>query len=363
MNSISKRADKLLGIPVLFTLAGLESERSHKLTETVKSAAFLCLSSARDLIMALPFFSAFKYKYPECEITVFTVEENTEVAGLISEADRIVKLFPDNRSRSADIVKGFRNFDIWVDLGVWSRFEAIISIKALAKYKIGFKTPGEMRHFAYDRITEYNPKKHRAENFAKLASLLGLKIDLASHAMELGNHNPKPKTLVVNIFADNGKENNRLWPFENWKILLESLAKKGYKISLIGDKSQVAQADKFSESLSTSVDMDYHVGRLDMEGLKTLLLGSELVVSIDAMPLYLARHIGVPAVGIFGPTYPCGTYFNVGRNEAIVAGVNCVGCQNVYGDEKCHLKSIECMPSITPATVEERIMQICGGAA
>lgn len=363
MNNISKRSDKLLGVPILFALGGLEAERQYSIAETVKSAAFLCLSSARDIIMALPFFSAFRYKFPECRITVFVVEENAEAATLISEADNIIKLFPDNRARSIDIVKASHNFDIWVDLGVWSRFEAIISIKAFAKYKIGFKTAGQMRHFAYDRITEYNVKLHRAENIAKLASLLGLKINFASFAMELNNLTPKPKTVAINMFTDDDKENNRLWSLENWKILLENLSKKGYKFVLIGDKSKTSQADKFSESLSASVDTDYRVGRVDMEGLKKLLSESDLLVSIDGLPLYIARHMGVPVVGIFGPTYPSGTYFNVGRNEGIVAGINCVGCQNLYGDEKCIFKKPECMITVTPEEVEERILKVSGGVA
>lgn len=356
MTIFSRKKDRLLGIPSLLALGGLEAERVGRMPEEVKSAAILCLTRPKNLIIALPFFTALKRKYPECRITVFTSEDNMRLAPLIDEADTFVRINPASLGESSEIIRASDTFDLWADLGTWSRFEAILSIKAPARYKVGFKTVGEMRHFAYDRVADYNKRADYSDNISKLAALIGLKIDYS--ALRPQKAEEDPKSIIFNMFPDSEEEKVRCWSGENWKKLTESMFKKGYKISVIGEKKHVLEADKFVESLSSGMDVDYLVGRLDMPALKNLILKTSAIVSVDAYPLYLARYLGTSCLGLFGPTYPRGVYF--GGSAGITANVNCIGCQNFYGDEKCLVGKPICMDSIRPEEAEEFLLKNAG---
>lgn len=345
-------------MPWLLALSGLGQEQVHEIQEKVTSVAFLCLNSASDIVLALPFFNGVKCRFPNCKITIFTSEENLRFMPLIKEADKIIKLNVKSMTECIETIKSTSFFDVWVDMGVWSHFEAILSFKAQAKYKIGFRSVGEMRHFAYDRVADFDTNKHTFENMSKLFSLLWIKIDAALYNASTTS-NGKPKTVVINMFADYGKDDYHMWDMANWKKLIESLSKRGYTISIIGDKFRTGAADKLVESLNPKTDVDYLVGRLDIQALYNLLSQTEIVVSVDSFVLYLGRYAGSCVVGLFGPTKPGGNYFvNGGKNFAHLATTPCAGCRNKYGDEKCVMKKPACMETINYEEVEKSILKI-----
>lgn len=358
MINISRFKDKLIGMPWLLALSGMTPDKKHEIQEEVTSVGILCLNSASDIVLALPFFIGVKCRFPNCKITIFTSEENMRFMPLIDDADEIIKLNVKSINECIETVKSASFFDVWIDMGVWSHFEAILSFKAQGKYKIGFKSFGEMRHFAYDRVADFDINKHMFENLSKLFSLLWIKIDAELYNASKTNKG-KSKTVVINMFADYEKDDCNIWDMANWKKLIESLSKKGYKISIIGDKFRTSVADKLVESLNSSTDVDYLVGRLDAQALYKLLSQTETVISVDSFVLYLGRYAGASAVGLFGPTYPGGNYFaNGGKNHAHLAKNPCIGCRNKYGDEKCVMKKPVCMNSIDYEEVEKSVLKI-----
>ena len=358
MTIFSNKKDKLLGIPLLFTLGGFSGERFSTFNGKINSAGFLRIGSPKDIIASTDFFEKFKCKYPDCKVTLFT--DIVDFYPPISQIDTVIKFDGRNINKNAAIISASGVFDLWVDLGVWSRFEAVLSLKAKANYKIGFRTQGEMRHFAYDRVANYDRSIHFTDNLTKLAALVGVKFNTDVSKVRKKT-NVDPKSIVINMFPDVDKHKNRMWSFINWKNLTENLSKKGYRISIIGDKSYSSLADKFVESLSAEADVDYLVGRIDSEGVWNLLIKSALLVSIDATPIYIALRAGVPVVGLFAPTYPIGNFFTGydKLNESVTSNHPCIGCQNKYGDEDCFQKKTDCMDSILWKDVEQRILKIC----
>ena len=44
----------------------------------------------------------------------------------------------------------------------------------------------------------------------------------------------------------------------------------------------------------------------------------------------------------------------------VIASTACFGCQNIYGDETCHMGEPDCMDSITVERVEDKLKEILG---
>ncbi len=139
-NSVLKKKDSLIGLPVLFTLTGFSNIRQAYKPEVVNKIALLKITSVRDTIFTSSSVKVLKKTYPNAKITYFTGEDNFNIASEIEGIDNTVRLFSNDLSKSMKIVKNAGHFDLWIDFGAWSRFEAIMTQTAKASYKIGFKT-------------------------------------------------------------------------------------------------------------------------------------------------------------------------------------------------------------------------------
>ena len=232
-NSVLKKKDSLIGLPVLFTLTGFSNIRQAYKPEVVNKIALLKITSVRDTIFTSSSVKVLKKTYPNAKITYFTGEDNFNIASEIEGIDNTVRLFSNDLSKSMKIVKNAGHFDLWIDFGAWSRFEAIMTQTAKASYKIGFKTEGEHRHFAYDKVADYSFDIHETANYSFLLSSIGLKVnknEIEVKQAEIADD----KIVVIDIFADNIEQNNRKYSQSNWKIIVEHLNKLGYRAALIG---------------------------------------------------------------------------------------------------------------------------------
>lgn len=347
-NSVLKKKDSLIGLPVLFTLSGFSNIRSAIKPEVVNKIALLKITSVRDVIFTQDAVNALKKTYPNATITYFAGEDNFNMASELEGVTNAVRLFSNDLSKSMKIVKNAGHFDLWIDFGVWSRFEAIMSQSARASYKIGFKTDGEHRHFAYDKVAEYSFDKHYKKNIEFLLSSIGIRIiDNKDEAVERLDI---LRQVVIDIFADNTDQNNRKWSHNNWKTIVEYLNKQGYRVILIGSKKDVEESETFNELAGSKADIDFLVGRLDFEETVKLFKQSALMIAGDTSSLHMAVYYNMPVVALYGPTDKS-KYGPVGKNVYVVSSSGCSGCQSLYGDEKCTMEKPDCMDSISPNTV------------
>ncbi len=310
-------------------------------------------NSVRDTIFTSSSVKVLKKTYPNAKITYFTGEDNFNIASEIEGIDNTVRLFSNDLSKSMKIVKNAGHFDLWIDFGAWSRFEAIMTQTAKASYKIGFKTEGEHRHFAYDKVADYSFDIHETANYSFLLSSIGLKVnknEIEVKQAEIADD----KIVVIDIFADNIEQNNRKYSQSNWKIIVEHLNKLGYRAALIGDKKNLEEAEAFNELAGSSADIDFLVGRLDFADKIKLISSAALIISCDTSVLHTGVFLGKKVVGLYGPTDKK-RYSPVGDNVYIIYSNGCSGCQNLYGDEKCTMDKPDCMDSIPVESVISKI--------
>lgn len=352
-NSVLKKKDSLIGLPVLFTLTGFSNIRQVHKPEVINKIAVLKITSVRDTIFTSSSVKALKKAYPNAKITYFTGEDNFNIASEIEGVDNTVRLLSNDLSKSMKIVKNAGHFDLWIDFGAWSRFEAIMTQTAKASYKAGFKTEGEHRHFAYDKVADYSFDIHETANYAFLLSSIGIKVN-NSEIEAKQTENIDDKLVIIDIFADSPEQNNRKYSQSNWKIIVEHLNKLGYRAALIGDKKDLEEAEAFNELAGSSADIDFFVNRLDFADKLKLISSAALVISGDTSILHTGAFLGKKVIGLYGPTDKK-RYTPVGSNIYILSSNGCSGCQNLYGDEKCTMNTADCMDSIP---VESVILKI-----
>lgn len=352
-NSVLKKKDSLIGLPVLFTLSGFSNIRQAHKPEVVNKIAVLKITSVRDTIFTSSSVKALQKAYPNAKITYFTGEDNFNLASEIEGVYNTIRLFSNDLSKSMKIVKNAGHFDLWIDFGAWSRFEAIMTQTAKASYKVGFKTEGEHRHFAYDKVVDYSFDIHETANYAFLLSSIGIKVN-NSEIETKQTENIDDKLVIIDIFADNPEQNNRKYNQSNWKIIVEHLNKLGYRAALIGDKKDLEEAEDFNELAGSSADIDFFVGRIDFADKLKLISGAALVISGDTSILHTGAFLGKKVIGLYGPTDKK-RYAPVGNSVYIVSSNGCSGCQNLYGDEKCTMNTPDCMDSIPVESIISKI--------
>lgn len=352
-NSVLKKKDSLIGLPVLFTLTGFSNIRQAHKPEVINKIAVLKITSVRDTVFTAASVKALKKAYPNAKITYFTDEDNFHIASEIEGIDNTVRLFSNDLSKSMKIVKNAGHFDLWIDFGAWSRFEAIMTQTAKASYKAGFKTEGEHRHFAYDKVADYSFDIHETINYAFLLSSIGIKVN-NSEIEAKHTENINDKLVIIDIFADSPEQNNRKYSQNNWKIIVEHLNKLGYRAALIGDKKDIEEAEAFNELAGSSADIDFFVNRLDFADKLKLISSAALVIAGDTSILHTGAFLGKKVIGLYGPTDKK-RYAPVGSNIYILSSTGCSGCQNLYGDEKCTMNTPDCMDSIPVESVISKI--------
>src|SRR5258708_33709750 len=62
--------------------------------------------------------------------------------------------------------------DILIDTSQWPRIGALLARLARNQFVVGFRTPGQMRHLAFDAVVDHSAEQHEIENFRKLLSPL-----------------------------------------------------------------------------------------------------------------------------------------------------------------------------------------------
>lgn len=91
----------------------------------------------------------------------------------------------------------------------------------------------------------------------------------------------------------------RRWPVANYVDVAKELIRENYEVCVVGAESDRGLLEEFS-----GIDVIDICGRTSLRELCSVIAGATAVVTHDSMPLHMGILMGVPVVGIFGPTLP-----------------------------------------------------------
>jgi ADP-heptose:LPS heptosyltransferase len=308
-NALLKILDKFLGVPLVMIL-GLFRE-NQKVSLPIKKIALLKISGIGDTILLSGIISDIKNKWPNVTITFFVCNNNYSIAKMIKGVDKVIKLPLKNIIRARKAIKKEGGFDAWLDYGQWARVNAIYSYFAIAKYKVGFKTHKQYRHYIYDKTVMHKNDIHEVENFRNVTSSVNvvskscpiIEVDSGereSLPLDIG----KNPVVVFHMFSAGKKAFLKEWPDSNWKELSLFVLNRGYTIVFTGSNNNTKRVDDVIKKIGTGDNIVNLSGRATLSQVALILSLSHLVVSIDTGIMHLASAVNAPLIALHGPTSP-----------------------------------------------------------
>ena len=333
------------------------------------------LSSIGDVIHCTPVASSIKATWSQCKITWLIsavsadlIKENPDIDEVIIwSREKFEKYLREFNVKQAwlmwkELQKEFkeRQFDIVLDIhGLF--LTGMITRLVKAKRRIGMSGAKEFNGFF---MTETGKPigKHITQKYLGVLTCLGIKkFDLkmrlfvsaadrqfATAFLQKHGVDLYEKVIMIIIGTTWSSKN---WPALFFEQLIISLAPK-FKIILCGGQSEVATGQKIMEKVSLPVINA--IGQTKLLEMAALIEKSLLVIAGDTGPLHMAGALGIPTIGLFGPTNP-EVYAPQGKEHSSLTGQrSCAYCHK----KQC-FKNQEalCMRDITPEVVRNKVYE------
>ena len=141
---------------------------------------------------------------------------------------------------------------------------------------------------------------------------------------------------------------NKMWPDENWRVLIRLLTTEGITPIVIGRQSNPLP------ELNGVIDF---TNKTTLRETAALLTQATVLVTGDSGPMHLAGSVGTPVIALFGPTTSVWGFAPAGAQDTVlqVTDLPCRPC-SLHGSRPC-TRGLACLHGITPETVLEAIKQ------
>ncbi len=318
-----------------------------------------------DVVRATPALRALRDHFPQAELHVLVAEDAAPLLQHVPWIDKVWAL-PRTRGKarlkeSWPIIKALRaeKFDRSVDF-VGNDRGAILTRLIGAPERLGMRPTDEsgfLRRLAYTRSVEESDPTHH--HIARHLSILGawgvpfpaeprmeIRADpaLAGEAEKLLPGHPV-------IFHLSTSQTKKEWFASNWVDLYHRAEAGGVTPVLSSGPSAREQA-LLAEVWGAVPKAPTLPPGLDLANFMAVLTRARLLVTPDTGPLFMAAGLGVPTLGLFGPTLgACCAPLGPGHHYLQGGLCPCSGHWHV-----CHAAS-PCMAAITPAAVWEAIQK------
>jgi heptosyltransferase-2 len=272
-------------------------------------------------ILAIPFLQTLKENFPASQISVVTNDRFDELLrNILPEYNQIplpeIKDIPKLKKTSSRIKK--MDFDLGILLED-SFASALLFYLARIPERWGYDR--ENRGFMLTKrfgLKATDPQVHLKYYYLNILNKLGLKVEDRDFCLHLAQDNlakadqklsqaglslDKP---IVSIKPGSSFGRARIWPAENQIKLIEKIASTPAQVLLLGSLS----SREISQSISSQLDRRVAdlTGMLHLQEIPGVIARSRVFVGNDSGLTHLANFLGVPVVGLYGPTDPqiCG---------------------------------------------------------
>ncbi|MCP4229999.1 MAG: glycosyltransferase family 9 protein [bacterium] len=167
-------------------------------------------------------------------------------------------------------------------------------------------------------------------------------------------HNIEPDFIAI---APRARYETKSWQREGFTKVIEILGERGVQVVLFDEKS----LDDWVTPVAKGDIIDIS-GKTPLRIFPEALSGAAAVICNDSAIAHLAPLLGIPVVGIFGPTSPRFGFAPRGKDGVtLYDGYPCSPCTR-HGKRKCWRGDKACMSAITPGQVMEALDDVIGVA-
>jgi heptosyltransferase III len=321
-----------------------------------------------DAALMTPALRAIREHFSGCALHVLVAEE---VVPLLQHLPWLARVwaFPRRRGKakpalSWPTLRALRRerFDRSVDFGGNDR-GAIVSLLCGARQRLGPLWPGGFlgRRFCYTQTHRLQPGGHQSRTNFQLLSAWGIvapdcpRLEICADP-ELGEAAaqllPRPAILCHLATSQPKKE----WPLAHWAELYRRAADAGQELVFSTGITPREQAllENLKKQLPGATALPVVP---DLPTFLAVLKRAQLFISGDTGPLHFAAGLGVPTIGLFGPS-PAAKWTPLGKPHQAVQAGNCT----CGGDTAVCLSATPCMAAISPEAVLRLMLEARPGA-
>ena len=296
--------DRYAGIPVV-AAAGLVRRR-RRLPSEIRRVGILKAYAIGDTVLLSAIVQDVAAAFPEAEIVFFSGLDNASTAELIDGVSQVVSVPISRPWLTVRSLRGDR-VDVLLDFGAWPRVEALETALSGAAFTVGFRTPGQFRHYAYDAAVDHSSDVHELENYRRILGPLG--IDARSEPRLEPPDTVPPDALpdgeyvVFHLWPGGYRSELKEWPQDRWRELAAALSERGLSIVLTGGPGDRDRTQAFVEGSGPLAERLVNTaGRFTIPEVLDVLARSRGVVSVNTGTMHLAAAVGAPTVALNGPT-------------------------------------------------------------
>lgn len=335
-----------------------------------KKIAIVRLSSIGDVLHCTPVARALKEAFSPCHITWIVgqvcypmIEYNPFIDEVyIWSRERWEKLVRHGRLIEAwrmwcqlrkDMAS--RNFDIAIDIhGLL--LSGMVTFSTGAPRRIGLGGNKEPNGLFMTEQAQVLPQDvHVIQRYLGVLRPLGINnkdynmtlclSDVARNfaVQFLSQHNVRSDEKIVILIPVTTWESKN-WPPEFFAETAEALGST-VRLILCGGPGDIHIAKKILDN--TSVPIINAVGKTSLLEMAALIEKANLLIAGDTGPLHMAIALGVPTIGIFGPTDPAKFGPLPSGHVVLRSKIGCMPCHKTV----CPKKGKGCMQGIKPETV------------
>lgn len=361
VSSRQRILDRVVGIPLVALLA-LAPKRRMPNAASIRRIGVLKTAAIGDTLLLGGVLRAIRAQYPQCMIVLITGTDNAAVAALFGrDVDEHVVIQPRAPVTALRVIRRL-DLDIVLECGPWPRFDALLAAVSHARYRVGFRVPGQARHFGFDCVVEHASTVHQVENLQNLARAIGVtRFDAPSlHAPGVVAHDRLPERhfAVLHPWSGGYMGHVKEWRDDRWVELARELSeRRGLLILVSGGASDVARSQALVRRMnSAACDARCIAGEHSLVELADVLVASDVVVSVNTGVMHLAALLGAPTVSLEGPVAlhrwgPLGP-----RVRSVVSAFPGSGYLNL-GFEYAHQR-LDCMDGVGVAAVVDTIDEL-----
>ena len=313
---------------------------------TPKRILIIKPSSLGDIVHALPTLAALRQHYFTAKISWLIKPEWAEMLAGNPDLDDVIPV-RFGVQHWPSLIRRVRHekFDLVVDLQGLFRTGLLAGLSG-ASERIGFAAGREGSPWFYTQRVELpiqmdRPwrllEMHAVDRNLIVAQFLGA--DIANPTFSIP-HLETDRQDIEQWFREAGvqssdrliamaplsREDVKCWPLDRFVDVAQEICRlPKCKVVLLGSFPQKWILKKFSHiGENQIIDM---VGRLRIRQLGTLLRQTDLLIANDSAPIHIATAVGVPVLGIFGPTHAAATGpYGSGVHHVMNAVLPCRPC-------------------------------------
>lgn len=363
-SALPRLIDRAAGTPVLWLWGALRRRRA--VPRAPQRIGVMVFETIGDTLLAGTVVASLRAAFPACELVVFASRGNRGVLPLLEGIAQVVEVPLTQPLRAIAAIRSVA-VDVMIDIGQWPRWYALLCAASRSRCTIGFSTPGQARHYAYDVAVPHRRDVHEVTNFQRLLGAIpgvtplppaaALRPVAASRPRDMDDR----PCLVVHPWASGFRYASREWPLQHWVDFITRAASEGHAVVISGSPADRARSAALVAACPHDLPVRSIAGDLALPELASVLRGADAVVCVNTGVMHLAALLNVPLVALHGPTSRL-RWGPVGARSVALAPAGSRDCEFLHLGFEYPDRPVDCMRHLSVDEVLAAVRRVTAAA-